>query len=1807
MYTRMTYRLLSCFYILLCMSILGCDKSAKKVSSSSLADLRNSHTSGIPSTNEPVLLTDTSVQEIPTNTSLMVYRMQPDIGHIGIHPFTNSDKPSDNIFEVRLGMIPAHSRIWLVYQLYGVSDAWGVSKSINDRTVTGGYFTTLTNRWTTVREELHPSCLKEGLNSILFTIAPDATYGYSVRDVRIEMETGVEQLEHMQLCHSPIGHQSKIYVHGFVRGRADSVRVGTASLPIHEGIFEGFIPMQDDRVTLFSVIDGKARQKTFRVKSVGEITHVHPFTARGNTVRKSFMAHQGDSMQLSGTRLNIIPEAISKKGDFSITALRDYDIPTLNLGMTNVTAQDGGYRFLPHGVHFMGKGAQVELAYDPLKIPSGYTQDDIRTYYFDTERKEWVALERVKVDAKRQCVVSVTTHFTDMINGVIKAPESPQTDGFTPTMMNDIKAADPTAKINLITPPTANNRGSANLQYVFEMPPARNGMAPSLGIQYSSEGGSGWLGEGWNLSVPSITLDTRWGVPRYDTGKETETYLLSGSMLSTMGNDGKMSVAHRGEKIDRKADRQFYNRQGGEFSRIIRKGNSPANYTWEVTDKQGIKYIYGGEGAVLKGTVTDAGGNSREIISEWKLKRVEETHGDYIEYVYETADEPVRGGLVARAIYLKEVRAGNSRQAPHTVVVLEGSKLKRLKSNNARYGFLTSSNRLLEKLTVIFQGSILRSYAFIYGEGAFNKDVLTKVVQYDDAREEVSYQDFAYYNDVQSDKGYIPFKDSREKWNTHNDRLDAGFLNPITVVGGRFSDKPTALGGSLSSSIGGSFYAGVGLGDGSATTSNTAGASFSYSNDKSSGLSTFVDINGDGAPDKVYKKDGSIYYRPQLRSNDGTVIYGESIRVRGISNFSKSSSNSYSGGADIKAGWQKIVATLGTDLSKTSSKTTVYFSDINGDGLVDLVSDGKVYFNHIEFDASGNAIPTFTLSSADTPSPIIYDNSKLDTSVGAVTPEEQAEVIAYSPMEDMVRVWQAPAAGIVNISGEVRLLKPTGDFDQSEYEKADGVRVTIQKGGTELWQRMIAKGDETGYPAIASNISVQKGDKIYFRVQSGNTETSNGAFDNVAWSPEITYQGQSSETLPNGYTSNIYKATEGAVYTREGEIGVNAKDITFSGKFVKPSTTDELTIRIVAANDKTDEQGNNNPYYGKRTVFERTFAPEEIFDGEITAGYQVADGFDNLSCEVVASSNVDWASLSWKPIATYHDSAGSPINVNLGVQYSTYSDIKSLPTAYTTTQGTSLTVTPSMLLTSNQVNGKVTLTAKTTTTLISKKEYTITNGLIIGDPMQIASAPSGKLWFELFYSDTLDGVNATLSTVSVRQSSSPAADIVKVGFYAKMQSKGFGDLYRGWGGFVYNAADGRYAKPIDETLLKLPESEEDKPDPMKMVFIPLATDLNTLSRWTGQRTEIYLTATEAGTARLTEQDVILGNLFGNMANDNAVNGDCLQGTGAFAVTQKTTSTSTVVQTGASMLTVNNATGSSTTKTTMMDFNGDGYPDILAGGVIQYTNTQGGISGEKTDIGTIKSSNQSQTWSLGSIPVASFSITVPHAKSSKSDNNNQKSSLEGKANVSLSLGIPNNEDWSEESFIDINGDGLVDRVYQKGHVRLNFGYTFSEPIQWDFDKIQGGKATTFSAGGGFSIGSGSYSGGIGLTTSESKEQFNLTDLNGDGLPDRVWIEGDGLLQEHIVRVAFNNGLSFDEPIVWKSAKSLSNASSTSESVNTSFTIPVTIPIVNIKIAINPGVSLSHSINRSTYSLQDVDGDGYLDIVESDRENELKVTR
>ena len=532
-------------------------------------------------------------------------------------------------------------------------------------------------------------------------------------------------------------------------------------------------------------------------------------------------------------------------------------------------------------------------------------------------------------------------------------------------------------------------------------------------------------------------------------------------------------------------------------------------------------------------------------------------------------------------------------------------------------------------------------------------------------------------------------------------------------------------------------------------------------------------------------------------------------------------------------------------------------------------------------------------------------------------------------------------------------------------------------------------------------------------------------------------------------------------------------------------------------------------------------------------------------------------------------------------------------------------------------NGDVTLTVKTADKLLAKKTFTITEGALKADVLKLENPGTEKVWFEFHYPGTLSDDALTVARVLLQSDTlGLPKDSVNAGFYAEGVNSGFGMLYRGWGGFVYNASEGRYGKPIDEALLKLPEDENAKIDPLTLPFTPIGTDQMSPDRWIGQRQEIYLTATEAGTARLAEQDVVITNPLDNQVDVIGLAGDCLQGTGAAAVTQVATSKSSVTQGGAMGFTVNTAEGNATTDVTMMDMNGDGYPDIVAGGVVQYTNSQGGISGEKSQkLEKISSENSSSSKGYGGNPVASVSSIVKLIKHSPQTAANSQTKWQ--AQFSLSGSGSYNKDEAAVQFIDMNGDGLPDQILKNKQVRINLGYTFSDPMDWGLERIQGGESKAFNAGvsGGAGGGmgeelvkgssvnkaSGSFMAGFGIVSSESKEAYNLMDVNSDGLPDKVWKEGNG------IKVSFNTGNAFLSPINWKGASALSESASTSESVNAAFTISINLLLPPIKISTNPGVSTGHSISRPTYALQDVDGDGYLDIVESEKESELKVTR
>lgn len=277
-----------------------------------------------------------------------------------------------------------------------------------------------------------------------------------------------------------------------------------------------------------------------------------------------------------------IPYALAKK--VSIGALTAEQLPKLGTDIINLTAEAEGYRLRPLNFKFKTP-INIEIQYDESKIPEGYTEKDVLLLSFNRQKKSWERISVDEINEGKNLLKGKISQSSDFIAGIIKLPESPDTSGFTPTSISGLKAADPLSGVQSIAPPTTNSEGSATTSFAIELPKGRAGMQPSLSLQYTSDGGHSWVGQGWNLALPSVNIDTRWGAPRYDAQKETESYTLGGEEL--------LPNTHRGEWENRTADKIFYPRREGAFSKIIRKGNHPNNYHWEVASKSGIISYYG--------------------------------------------------------------------------------------------------------------------------------------------------------------------------------------------------------------------------------------------------------------------------------------------------------------------------------------------------------------------------------------------------------------------------------------------------------------------------------------------------------------------------------------------------------------------------------------------------------------------------------------------------------------------------------------------------------------------------------------------------------------------------------------------------------------------------------------------------------------------------------------------------------------------------------------------------------------------------------------------------------------------------------------------------------------------------------------------------------------------------------------------------------------------------------------------------------------------------------------------------------------
>ena len=302
-----------------------------------------------------------------------------------------------------------------------------------------------------------------------------------------------------------------------------------------------------------------------------------------------------------------------------------------------------------------------------------------------------------------------------------------------------------------------------------------------------------------------------------------------------------------------------------------------------------------------------------------------------------------------------------------------------------------------------------------------------------------------------------------------------------------------------------------------------------------------------------------------------------------------------------------------------------------------------------------------------------------------------------------------------------------------------------------------------------------------------------------------------------------------------------------------------------------------------------------------------------------------------------------------------------------------------------------------------------------------------------------------------------------------------------------------------------------------------------------------------------------------------------------------------------------------------DLNGDGFPDFigLVNG-IQYSTPWGGI-------GRIQETDLSPYVCTSSSTGNNFSGHQggePEKIAGNGQTSGRFTIKECPGSVGISQG--HNQGYSEtkKTYVDINGDGLPDKVdIDSNTVAYNIGYSFLNPIPFD-SLIAVNEGSCWGVSGGENFGGGiqfvnnlienglidiedlsqltkvrfaeaqaSISLGVNLSVSDDYTDRRLFDMNGDGLPDLVSLYGN-----NTIKVSYNTGGHFTAPQTVNLSALMKNHSD-NVGINLGLTGGITIfGIVKFCLGVQ-STPWSMSASQTTGDLIDMNGDGYPDWVEA----------
>jgi hypothetical protein len=1744
------------------------------------------------------------------------------IGYLGQHPKDPTNLPADDIFEVLVEQEPAdYAYAYLQYRVKGPHAAQALGKSVNGNAAYISADAGEAYAWKEVAVAVDKRELFKGTNTVRFAL--------------------------------DYAHKSPLEV--------KDVQLSLTQQPLQTALYEATSGMLKADAEVFTIVEGEGQ-------------HAYALDAR--------------------------------------------NLPAIPNHITNVSKGGSGYSVRGP----LGKQVRISIAVDQKKM-RGNSMQEVMLFFFDAARRRWVELTPEHVDMTKGMVEGEAPGNSQYFAGMIKSPEMPEASAYMPTAISDLEAANPSAGMTIIQPPSISQTGEASVSYPLSLPQGRNGMTPQLSLDYSSDAKEGWLGMGWSIPIPQISIDSRWGVPDLTDDEQMESYVLNGKPLNIEGglrpNRGtiksdKLDPILR-EDLDADEDEKvrFFEPTMSSYKEIIRHGSDPADYFWTVREGDGTTYFYGtiDEDVVEESAVLSSG----DGILRWYLTRVEDKWGNTINYTYSSVTETsttnplhINGQYVQ---LLKIEYTGYGTNKGDYAVEFSTSKERLDARLNLSLGVKELDFLTLDSILVKFQGNRIKTYKLNYETGDFFKMRLADVAEWRSGSKFYEHN-FEYYNQNLT-------YSAPETYNVyHNDKnlyqgANGALMGMLAGISGVYSGSPVSTQTNVSVGVGGSVGVGVEVAFPDITGRNNKDLTFSGHLAGNWGKSldnmSLTDVDGDGLPDVVFKEENGLYFYPFRRPYDAAPYLGGPKKIKGRSNLSVTKQSSYSYGFDFTMPEERFFYGQNWRRSKSNSRT--FMTDYNSDGFIDLVEthEGKNLISFGIVDAFGEL--SFAPTSKQSYNPVIKHVEV------TVQPETNSDVKDF----EIVRVWVAPFAGTINISGSASMV----------HHAQGEAKILVQQNSTILGSPVTV--NESTSPSIThSSVSVQAGDLFLFRVQADL----DGQGDFFAWNPQVTYTSSSSSNYvdANGYNYQqsdyedgfLLSSPDGVKLMSGDQVKVSWPALSLNG------LTDDVTfkIRVVIADRSTSVvgSGNNREYsYTLPAQGSTSLSLSQLKDaGNNSASFLSTFGaisgagtndIVTMAFEVTSTSNVLWQNIDWRPkveVSTANCGQAAKIMYPT-VYFKTFNRMYSLCTPLDNSEVSScdnFLLWPSLSLSSSDVLSafdtesyysncgvdirKISyfVVKSSSGDLLYKVALELQNdgtydwyyvnadGSLDGGPMseipfdleqECDWLSSGVVFYGFYSQDELVAqmLAANLSDIDVYDAGEEAV-ITSLSDYENFYHhvNEFQDQTLQWGQFAWSKSGTSNTMLVSELYSTAYDvatapgndysGEEDAKDediealaeslnPSAQKFFALAAVrgernkellrtyiVNSLSspsfykgldRWSVMQSHMgaYSVSGQIAPGKMGEQEEFpqISERVEEPAN---------KAYGASGIELRTKSYSKAITYGATVpagvlnLTAalsktieDDALYNTKNITQFLDINGDGYPDVMdaeSGLNVQLTHPSGGH----------RSGGYSSSAFLNSS--AAYNL-APSISGHYINNMPGYGMLFEPTTPQISFG----DNYTLGDWMDMNGDGLPDYVDHQSLeplVRLNNGRTLHTSVSMTLPTgvtqvaKPGSENRAYSVGGNMglnppsseqqdaieladnfqSLSGLSFSIGVKVTGTGTKDEHRYIDLNGDGLVDRVQMTGSTPL------IYINTGTAFKACANCGSTQ-LNNIGSTGNldligSLAATYGLTLAeIGVIRIKMSLSGNTQFNHSIGRTLSAFKDMNGDGVPDFVETNKEGDLIV--